>query len=538
MSDSSAIPVSSSSTGSRLPYQWPAIPWLFGLLLIGLFGAIFFEGIERMVNDWFTAEEYSHCVLLPFISAYLIWQKRSELSDLCGHANHGHWSGVLLVFTGLLVNIAGKYASIFALQQYSMLIVLYGAVVCFGGWRMFRSILAPLLLLILMVPLPNFFLNTLSSQLQLVSSQLGVMFIRMTGTSVFLEGNVIDLGAYKLQVIEACSGLRYLFPLITMAAVMAYLLRTSWWKRLLLVISAAPLTIIMNSLRIGAVGLLVERWGASMAEGFLHEFQGWMVFMLSLSILFAEVIFIAWLDGTSWRKVFGFSSARSAPATPANTKTNNYWKSLRWSVIALSMMLVAVPAVYAVPKETEVIPQREFFNSFPLNMDGWQGKHGQLDQVYLDGLKLDDYFIADYQSSSGLPVNFYVAWYDSQQAGHSVHSPRSCLPGGGWNIKSIEPTQIDNVNGRAMHANRVVMEYGGQRQLVYYWFQQRGHIITSEYTVKWYLFVDALLRHRSDGALVRAVVPVPEGTSLAAADAQMIAFIRNVAPKLSPYIPD
>jgi len=512
--------------------------WMVGIGLVLLLGAVFFEGIDRMVNDWFGIEENSHCVLLPFISAYLIWQVRDQLKV---DAGHGHWSGVLLIVLGLVINLIGKYSSVFALQQYALLITFYGLVISYGGWRMFRKILVPLLLLVLMVPLPNFFLNNLSSQLQLISSRLGVAFIRMTGTSVFLEGNVIDLGTYKLQVVEACSGLRYLFPLITMSAVMAYMMRTTWWKRWLVVISSIPLTIIMNSLRIASVGIMVEHWGPTMAEGFLHEFQGWMVFMLSMGILFAEVIIIAKLEGKRWRNIFGLQSAVTIDqAELIDTKSTAPLSrpTPRWLIASAALLLLAVPAVYAVPQQTEVIPQREYFNSFPLQVGEWQGKRGQLDQVYLEGLKLDDYFIADYFSSAGRPINFYVAWYDSQQAGHSVHSPRSCLPGGGWSIKTIEPISVTNVAGRTLNANRVLMEYGGQRQLVYYWFQQRGHVISSEYMVKWYLFVDALTRHRSDGALVRTVMPISEGASLTDADAQLVSFIRSAASKLTPYIPD
>lgn len=516
-------------TSSRSLPRW----WLLAAVVAVLLGVNYYEGMLRMFSDWLESEEYSHGILLPFISAYLVWQLRHELGAFIGR---GHWSGLPVVGASLLLNIIGKYASIFALQQYSLVFTLYGLVVCIGGWRLLRKILAPMLMLLLMVPLPNFFLNNISAQLQLISSRLGVMFIRLAGVSVFLEGNIIDLGHYKLQVAEACSGLRYLFPLLTMGCVMAYLFNAAWWKRTILVASSIPLTIIMNSFRIGAIGVLVDRWGNSMAEGFLHQFQGWVVFMLSSAVLFLEVMLLSRFGGKSWRSQFGMRPATKQQHQSGVVSSQRSFGKYIW--MGLLLMGVATPAVYAIPRQTEIIPRREYFSSFPLQLDQWQGKRLKMERDYSDGLMLDDYFLADYLPVNGYPINFYVAWYDSQQAGHSAHSPRSCLPGGGWHIKSLEPAVINDVGGHALHVNRVILEYGDQKQLVYYWFQQRGRDITSEYMVKWYLFWDSLTRHRSDGALVRAIIPVPQGTAVKTAETQLIQFVRDAAPRLSPYIPD
>ena len=512
--------------------------WVIGGTISILFAANYFEGLRNMVVTWLTVEEYSHGVLLPFLSGYLIWRRRDELRDYIGS---GHWSGALLVTISLAINVIAKFASVFALQQYALVLAIYGLVVCFGGWRLLHRIMAPMLLLLMMVPLPNFFLNNLSAELQLISSRLGVMFIRLADISVFLEGNVIDLGTYKLQVAEACSGLRYLFPLLTMGFVMAYLFNASMWKRALVFVSGMPLTILMNSLRIGVIGVMVEHWGIGMAEGFLHEFQGWIVFMASIGIMLLEVIVLSHIGGNGrpWRETFGFhDQVKRERSTVTSAQPA---RILSGPLLLAGLLLIAsTPAVWAIPKQTEVIPHREFFNSFPLQVGIWQGKRGQLEQVYLDGLMLDDYFIADYSGDSKPGINFYVAWYDSQQAGRSAHSPRSCLPGGGWHINSLERVTVPNISigNSALNVNRVLIESGSQRQLVYYWFQQRGRVITNEYMVKWYLFWDSLTKHRSDGALVRLIVPVAEGEPVAAAEVQLASFARAAVPQLQPYVPN
>ena len=153
---------------------------------------------------------------------------------------------------------------------------------------------------------------------------------------------------------------------------------------------------------------------------------------------------------------------------------------------------------------------------------------------------LDDYYLADFTRSAEPPINLYVAWYDTQRAGRSAHSPAACLPAGGWQIKSLTQRSMPEIRaGRdALRVNRALIELGNQRQLVYYWFQQRGRVITNEYQVKWYLFWDALTRNRTDGALVRLIVPVAADEPDAAADRQLTQFAALAAPTLPPYIPD
>ena len=143
------------------------------------------------------------------------------------------------------------------------------------------------------IPLPKFLYNNLSSQLQLISSEIGVWFIRLFDISVYLEGNVIDLGNYKLQVVEACSGLRYLFPLMTLGFIAAYFFKGAFWKRAIIFLSSIPITVLMNSLRIGMIGVTVEYWGVAAAEGLLHDFEGWVVFMACTAVLVLEMWVLA-----------------------------------------------------------------------------------------------------------------------------------------------------------------------------------------------------------------------------------------------------
>jgi len=484
---------------------------------------------------WLGAPEYSPGILIPPIAAFLIWQQKDRLQRI---PFEGSWWGVALVLLGGGLLVLGQLATIYTLVQYAYLVTLYGLVLAFTGTRAFRLIAVPLLILAFMIHLPQFFLYNLSTKLQLLSSELGVWFMRLFGVSVFVEGNVIDLGGYKLQVAEACDGLRYLFPLMTLGFLMAYFYKGALWKRLVLFLSSIPITIFMNSGRIGTIGLMVEHWGIGMAEGFLHQFQGWMVFMLSAALLLGEIALlnrIGYENGT-WRELFGVEF-------PAATPKGAVLRSRplpRTFLVAGAVLVAFVLVALVLPRPAEIIPSRASFTEFPMRLPSWAGQPESLEGIYIDQLKLDDYLLADYVNDSGRHLNLYMAYYNSQRKGEAVHSPRSCLPGGGWQMRDFDQRELPGVRigGLALRVNRTVIELAGQRELVYYWFQQRGRVITNEFAVKWYLFWDAITRHRTDGALVRIIAAVPPGADVAEADRAMSSFAALVAPKLPGFIPN
>ncbi len=515
--------------------------WKTGLVLLaflaisfGLIAVIFYDGLAYMVNQW-SSEEYSHGYLLPLISGYFVWQKRNELAKIPFNSS---WIGIALFCLGLFGFLVGELSTLFTVIQYSFLLTLGGLLLAFMGWQAFRLILIPFFILFFAVPLPNFLYNNLSAFLQLISSSIGVEVIRLFGISVYLEGNVIDLGQFKLQVVEACSGLRYLFPLMSLGFIAAYLYKDSFWKKAVVFLSTIPITVLMNSFRIGVIGVMVEFWGQEMAEGFLHDFEGWFVFMACTAVLIIEMWLLSKIGRNSipLSEVFAIDPPAPLPKD-AEVKIRAIPRAFYLSFILLVGMTVVSQTL---PERSEVIPERQAFNLFPMEIGKWSGSKNQLESIYLDVLKLSDYIIADYVGEDNKSVNFYVAYYDSQRKGVSAHSPKSCLPGGGWQIKQFDQRQIHPVTlaGKPLFVNRVVIQLGEVKQLVYYWFQQRGRIITNEYLVKWYLFWDALTRQRTDGALVRLTALVRPGQDVAEADKLLQNFAKDTSAELEKFIPE
>jgi exosortase D (VPLPA-CTERM-specific) len=514
----------------RVNYFYLSMLLLAGALLV----IPFVEGLSYMVDKW-SNDEYSHGYLLPLIAAYFVWQKKNKLSEIEFNSS---WIGFVIFCLGLLGFLVGELSTLYAIIQYSFLVALAGLLLALMGWPAFKIILVPFCILLFMVPLPGFLYNNLSASLQLISSKLGVEVIRLFDISVFLEGNVIDLGQFKLQVVEACSGLRYLFPLMSLGFIAAYIYKDAFWKKAIVFLSTIPITVLMNSFRIGVIGVMVEFWGQEMAEGFLHDFEGWIVFMACTAVLVAEM----WLLSKIGKNSVPFSEV-FAIDPPEEVSSSGHVRERTlpiqfYIILTLTFFMAIVSQV--LPERSEIIPQRNLFADFPLNIDGRNGKSNELESIYLESLKLSDYALIDYAEENGKLINFYVAYYESQRKGVSAHSPRTCLPGGGWRIKELDQIKIAGVvaAGNPLEVNRVVIQLGDKKQLVYYWFQQRGRIITSEYLVKWYLFWDSLTKQRTDGALVRLTTMVPPGEEISKSDKVLQEFSRDVSSKLDGYIPE
>lgn len=518
----------------RFTFTWPQ---LAGAAFAAVVLAVIFQDTFVMLRGKWQLEEYSHGFLIPAISAYLLWTRRAQFVSM---PFEGSWAGVALVLLGLIVYFLGTLAAITTIDAYALVVVIAGFVLAVMGWKAFRVALVPILLLLLMNPLPQFLYSSISSHLQLISSQIGVAVIRLLGISVYLEGNVIDLGSYKLEVAEACSGLRYLFPLMSVGAIMAYLINGKTWLRLVVFLSTIPLTILMNSFRIGVIGVLVDHYGIEQATGFLHFFEGWVVFMLCLAVLSLEAWGLLRLSGDKRRFRDLFVVDQPAPKV---TDSMAQQRSLAVpAVAALALLLLSVYPALAVPRRTELTPTRSPFVTFPMQIGEWRGQRQSIEKFYLDVLQLTDYVNANYVQAGKPAVNFYTAYYASQRGSVSTHSPAGCLPGGGWRIMSFEQSPLPNVRigtgGTPLTVNRVIIQQGSTQQLVYYWFQQRGREMTNEYLVKWYLFWDSLTRQRTDGALVRIITPVPQGESMAAADARLTEFTQQAVSKLTSFVPD
>lgn len=494
----------------------------------------FQHSLLELVRRWDQQEEYRHGYIIPFISVWLLWSRRHALMANIGRPS---WVGPVLILLAAIMQVIGKLSALFILSQTAFIVVLIGIALSFGGYPLLRTAFVPIVYLVFAIPLPYFIDAVLSFQLQIISSQLGVFFIRLLNIPVYLEGNVIDLGTYKLQVVEACSGLRYLYPLLSLGFLAAYLFQAPLWQRAIVFLSTIPITILMNSLRIALVGVLGSYWGPQDAEGLLHMFEGWSIFIACTFILITEMALLARF--ALGRPLLDVFYPPSGPAIPA-AESRNQTQSSRYVALAACLSLVCATGLitHFVTTRTEIIPERKLFAGFPITLGDWRGRPSSLDRWTEANLGQTDYILSNYAKQDGRAVNLYVIYYASQRTGSSPHSPTVCIPGNGWSITEFRRSSYrDNASNFAMPLNRAIVARQSERQLVYYWYEERGLKVANEYWSKLYLLRDALFRNRTDGALVRLTTPIYPDEEEAAADKRLQEFLKTVVPQLDTYLP-
>ena len=509
-------------------------------LLIALAACVaylFGDGLAGLAERW-EEPEYSHGYLIPLITLFLIWQRRHRL---LAARSEGTWLGAALVAIGLVLVLGGKAGNMVIPQALAFLLVLGGLGLAALGAPAMRYLWAPLAFLLFALPVPAPLYIKLSTALQLLSSKLGAELLQWLGVSVFLDGNVINLGVYKLQVAEACSGLRYLFPLASFGILCAWLYRAPLWARIVLVLSTIPITVAINSARIALTGVFIEYGSVELAEGFMHLFEGWAIFLVALALLFGEM----WLLARVWNSRprlldlldFDRMSGGPAPATPPRRRSL-LARPATPLIACLGLLMATVPAPSLLADRTEVIPERPGLVTFPLRLGEWQGNPGAVDQETLAALGADDYLLADFTSpDTAAPVNFWVAYYGSQ-ADRGPHSPKDCLPGAGWEFVSLVaiPAPVAEDGGPDFALNRAVVANGEQQMLMYYWYEGRGHKFADPSWARYSLLLDSLRMRRSDGALVRLMTPILPGKSVEAADARLTGLFRAAYPHLKPHV--
>jgi exosortase D (VPLPA-CTERM-specific) len=485
------------------------------------------RSLNRLLGAW-SQPEYSHAwFILPL--AALIFIQRFRTVRLGGPRTPGVLLALLSIVMMFFAWATGSFTPCFD----GAILGIIGFVWSSVGSKAMKTLMAPLVYLFFLVPLPVILYIPASFEMQLLSSKLGMALISLFHIPASLDGNIIILPSARLEVAEACSGLRYLFPLVSFAFLISMLMEDRLWKKTVIVLSSFPIAIALNAGRIAVVGVLLERFDIDTSTGSAHAFEGFAIFFLCLVLLFLEVWCLLGI-GSSRGRFVGFDLVVVDPAAFQRLIS---WPVSRTSLLTATILLVGTSFV-AIPPVTDLVPQRQPLALFPMEFKGWHGIPQTLDSADLGTLNPTDYLLADYTSdeSAGSPLNFYIAYYASQRGGVGVHSPQLCIPGGGWSILSQSIITVPLPNGESISANRVVIEKRAARQIVYYWFEERGRHITSESAVKYYALKDALIANRTDGALIRIVVPIYAGDQ-AAADSMAGKLVADTSAFLETYVP-
>ena len=258
------------------------LSWKF-LCLLGLTLFVYYDVVSRLIHQWSNDPNFSHGFIVPLFSAFIVWTQRRELVALA--VKPSNW-GLVIIAVSLAMVIVGSLGAELFVARVSLVLLLAGMIIFLLGWQHFRILLFPWLFLFLMVPIPAIIFSQLTLPLQTLAAKLATAALQTVGIPVLREGNIIALPAMPLEVAEACSGIRSLLSLGTLAIIYGYFLETKLWPRVLIALASIPIAVLANGFRIFGTGVLVQYWDADKALGFFHEFSGWLVFIVSMTMLF------------------------------------------------------------------------------------------------------------------------------------------------------------------------------------------------------------------------------------------------------------
>ena len=533
MSVSSAYP--STVAGKLSGFLNWGVFWLLVSVIVA--GVFFSDGINALLEAW-QLPEYSHGPLIPILSAFLFLRQLKEYPPKPG-PKPDRMPGVIVVVLSLLMGTLGILASIPDIVAYALILWVGGMLLISFGWSTGKHFWPGVVHLVYMLPLPGVIYYKTTTYLQFVSSELGVWFLRLLDVPVFLDGNIIDLGVVKLHVAEACSGLRYMFPIMSFSYIFAALYKGPMWHKATLLLAAVPIAIVMNSIRIAVAGIIVQYYGDAWLEGFTHFFEGWVIFLACIIILFG----LAWALLFFRRDKLSLTDALDLDTSGLGTQ------ALRLQLVYPSVALITAAvialgstlAVLSMPERGANAPERESFALFPRTLGEWKQAGGRqyLDPGVAQVLGADDYHQVNFaKPGASSAVGLFMAWYDDQSK-DGVHSPEICLPGAGWEIAWLERTDITEQMGSdtPFRINRAIIQQGETRMMVYYWFQQKNRRVAWDFAAKYWLMMDGIRTGRTDGALVRLTTLIQPDESDAQAETRLQEMLDALQRPLPRFIP-
>lgn len=275
---SATAQVLETSSSDRTRVIWFAILSSLTILL-------YWHVLKPLVLDWWSDPDYGHGFLVPVFSGYVLWRTREKWVKAEPRPSN---FGLLVMVGAVVLLIGGSLGAELFTSRFSLLVLLAGMVLFLAGWKVLRAVSFPLAFLVLMIPIPVIIYNQITFPLQLIASRFATFWLELVQVPVLREGNVLILPNYSLEVVEACSGIRSLMTLITLAVAYGYLVEPRRWVRYTLVILMLPIAIVSNAIRIMGTGVLTYRFGPKAAEGFFHEFSGWVIFLAALILMFAS----------------------------------------------------------------------------------------------------------------------------------------------------------------------------------------------------------------------------------------------------------
>ncbi len=502
-------------------------------LLCLLFLVIYSPTMASLVRMWWSSDDYSHGFLVPFISLYLAWIKRDELSRI--RIEPGLWSGgVLVLFAGLML-VAGKLGGFIVLQELSLPLMIAGMVLLFAGKLFLKSLALPIAYLFFMIKMFGEGSDRFHRPFQLLAAKIGIGTLHLFGFTAYQEGNFIQLPNALLEVAAACSGIRFLVSIIAIGIPLAYLTQRTLLRRGGLVLFAIVIAILANGLRVALIGMWTYYHGTNMIHGPFHIFYGVFVSWIGFIALFGGAWFL--------RRGAGEDENALSSKTPVNDHRNENLLRRKWeeriqsnqwnrSWFIATLLLTGIGSYHYFHRISPV-PLENGFTAFPMTIENWKGRDLDSKNEMIKVPKTDDELVRTYQrAENDHPVNVYVGYFDSQTEEKKLVTYTTS-----WKFhRGEEKVSIQGVSGQSYQVNEVILNDGGDRRAVLFWYDLNGRVVASRYAAKLWSLWDGLIFGRTNGALVALSIPLGPESKLEQDFNHEKDFLRDLIPQLHNYL--
>lgn len=507
-------------------------------LLIGIcmsWMVLYAESLNSLISKW-NNEDYSYCYLVPFLAVYFAYRDRTGTPK---DGSEPHDAYLVSAYVGLALSIAlffaGRLGSVSIIVYFSMWLSIGSVVVLLTGNPFRRGTIFPLVVLLFAIPIHSYLGHMLTFRLQLISTAITVKMLNLLGILASSEGNIIDMGNARVQVVEACSGLHYVLSTLFLALLTGYFFNKRLRERVVLLMLSLPLAIFMNSVRVSVMAVCVKFISPDSIEGSSHVLLGLLVFVLSLSCLILMSYLLSLMDSRNDHEPESVPEESKPtdtkiPAVPLDT---GFSITHGFVIVSIFIALCFLKA-HAAPEQTKQLGKH--FSEFPTQIGKWSGKKIDPDPGLLSELAADDFLFEEFTNSlTGNVLYLMVPYYGYQIMDRVVHNPYVCLVGGGWNPRQQKVLEPARQTGPSFAVQQVLSAKEDRLVLTVFWFQQGSRKIVTEYEYKMYLFWSSLMQRRSDGGVVRMDMELNPGQRPEDAQALLDDFILDLDKALKWY---
>lgn len=496
------------------------------LSLAGLLAYCYAPVVVQMVGQWWSDDVYAYCFLIPFISGYLIWNRRALLKRLEIIPDSG--LGFVVVAAGLLLLVLGQAARVLAVQELSLLVVGTGVLMYLYGRAYARALWFPIVYLVFMIPSWELFTDRLQYPLQQLSATIGVAFLSFVGIPVNQQGVFIELPNITLHVAKVCSGVNYLIAVLAIGLPLAYELLNGW-RRMVLVSFALGVAVLSNGFRIALIGSLSYYGLNPTIHGPYHVLQGMFVSIIGYCAIFVGCAVLR--RGVSTTKLVPLE----AGSVPCSIATGEFrYKPLAFATMVA--LLLATGSYLHFHGERAVLLMNDL-RAFPREIGPWQEKESRSDNQFFQEMTqvfhsvgVDHDLARSYRWGKD-EVGMYVGYFESQHQGKELINYRTADLHQG-----VSRMRLD-IGGSTVEVNRVFTMEGGQGRLVIFWYDLDGWLVADRLHVQMITALRWLVSGRTSGSIILLCIPVESAEKAEAAGTAGAAFLREMTPLLERFLP-